>query len=295
MAKAKRRGLGKGLEALIPNMLSMDIVEENVEEERIHMLPIERIYPNVNQPRKNFNKEGLEELSNSIKVHGIIQPIIAIHEGKGYMIIAGERRYRAARNIGLKEIPCIIKNYKPKQLLEVSLIENLQREDLNIIEEAKAYEYLIERYKVTQDQLSEALGKSRSHVANTLRLLRLDKRIIDFIIDGKISAGHGRAVVSIKSHSNQYKVAEKIIEQGLSVRQVERLVKELASDYKNQEEKSITPNKGKDKDIFLVEIEEKLKSLFGTKVNITKGAKKGKIEIEYYNEDDLDRILSLLQ
>lgn len=291
MAKTKKRGLGKGLEALIPDMISLNIVEEKINDEKIQILSIDKIYPNPNQPRKNFDEGSMEELANSIKAYGIIQPIIVTEDAKGYMIIAGERRWRAAKTIELKEVPCIVKHYNEKQLLEVSLIENLQRQDLNVIEEAKAYEYLINQYKITQEQLSEALGKSRSYLANILRLLRLDKRVIDFIIEGKISGGHGRTILSIESNDNQYELAQKIISEGLSVRQVEELVKELNNTRKIDNK----IDKNKTKDVFLVEIEENLKSLFGTKVNIIKGAKKGKIEIEYYNEDDLERIISLLK
>ncbi|HDR5039329.1 TPA: ParB/RepB/Spo0J family partition protein [Bacillus anthracis] len=291
MTKTKRRGLGKGLEALIPDMISLNIVEEKINDEKIQILSIDKIYPNPNQPRKNFDEGGIEELANSIKAHGIIQPIIVTEDAKGYMIIAGERRWRAAKSIELKEVPCIVKHYNERQLLEVSLIENLQRQDLNVIEEAKAYQYLISQYKITQEQLSEALGKSRSYLANILRLLRLDKRVIDFIIEGKISGGHGRTILSIEPNDNQYELAKKIISEGLSVRQVEELVKEL----NNTTKKDNKIDKNKTKDVFLVEIEENLKSLFGTKVNIIKGAKKGKIEIEYYNEDDLERIIGLLK
>jgi len=290
MAKAKKRGLGKGLEALIPDMIGLSIMEENVHGERIQTIDIDKIHPNPDQPRKNFDKESIEELSNSIKAHGIIQPIIAVGDSEGYMIIAGERRWRAAKNIDLKEVPCIIKYYEGKQLLEISLIENLQRKDLNVIEEARAYRYLINKYNVTQEQLSEALGKSRSYIANILRLLKLDERVIDYIIEEKISGGHGRAILSIEPNENQYKLAQKIISENLSVRQVEQLVKNLT----NPVEKDKQQAKSKPKDAFLIEIEKNLKSLLGTKVNITKGAKKGKIEIEYYNEEDLERIINLL-
>ncbi len=288
MAKPRKRGLGKGLEALIPDMLNLNVVEEKVSEERIQMLPIDKIYPNPNQPRKFFNQENINELASSIKVHGIIQPIVVIKDKENYMIIAGERRIRAAKSIGLKEVPCIVKHYNKKQLLEIALIENLQRQDLNVIEEARAYQYLIDQYNVKQDELSEALGKSRSYISNILRLLRLDKRVSDLIIAGEISGGHGRAILSIKPKDSQYELAKKVIKESLSVRQVEKLVKEL-NNTENKEKKVEKP-----KDIFVVEIEENLRSLFGTKVNIVKGSKKSKIEIEYYNEDDLDRILNLL-
>lgn len=290
MAKAKKRGLGKGLEALIPDLISLDIVEENIDENKIQMLGLDKIYPNPNQPRKYFNEDSIRELSRSIKVYGIIQPIIVARDGDKYIIIAGERRWRASKNIGLEKVPCIVKDYTGKQLLEVALIENLQRKDLNAIEEAQAYKYLIEEYQVTQEELSEALGKSRSYIANILRLLKLDKRVIDYIIEGKMSAGHGRAIITVEPYENQYKLAKKIISEGLSVRQVEGLVKELAEGKKEVDRK----NKYQDKDPFIIEIEESLKSLFGTKVSIVKGVKKGKIEIEYYSEEDLERILQLL-
>lgn len=288
MAKPKKRGLGKGLEALIPDMVSLNVVEEKVDEDRIQMLPLDKIYPNPDQPRKFFNQDHLNELASSIKVHGIIQPIVVIQDKENYMIIAGERRVRAATSIGLKEVPCIIKNYNKKQLLEIALIENLQRQDLNVIEEARAYKYLIDQYNVKQDELSEALGKSRSYISNILRLLRLDERVSDFIVAGKITGGHGRAILGIKSDDNQYELAKKVIKENLSVRQVEKLVKEL-NNTENKKKKTEKP-----KDIFVVEVEENLRSLFGTKVNIVKGSKKSKIEIEYYNEDDLERILNLL-
>lgn len=291
MAKVKKRGLGKGLEALIPDLISLDTIEESSHENRIQMLETDKIYPNPNQPRKYFDEDGIVDLSNSIKVHGIIQPIIVAKDGGRYIIIAGERRWRAAKHIDLEEVPCIVKNYTGKQLLEVALIENLQRRDLNPIEEAQAYRYLINQYKVTQEGLSEALGKSRSYIANILRLLKLDKRVIDLIVKGQISAGHGRAIISIEPGENQYKLAEKIIDEGLSVRQVEQLVKELTNPIKSPPHRQ---NKYKAKDVFIIEIEESLKSLLGTKVSIVKGAKKGKIEIEYYNDEDLERILGLL-
>lgn len=290
MAKTRKRGLGRGLEALIPDMASLSIIEENVHDEKIQTIDIDKIYPNPDQPRKNFDEESIKELSNSIKTHGIIQPIIVVEDSEGYMIIAGERRWRAAKDIDLKEIPCIVKHYTGKQLLEVSLIENLQRRDLNVIEEAKAYKYLIDQYGVTQEQLSEALGKSRPYIANILRLLRLDERVIDYIIDEKISGGHGRAILGIESGENQYKLAQKVISEGLSVRQVEQLVKNLTSPIKRNKKQT----KEEPKDTFLIEIEKNLRSLLGTEVNIIRGTRKGKIEIEYYSEDDLERIISLL-
>lgn len=290
MSKVRKRGLGRGLEALIPDMIGLEMIEENVHDERVQIIDIDKIHPNPDQPRKNFDEKSMKELSESIKAHGIIQPIIVIEDSGEYMIIAGERRWRAAKDIELEGIPCIVKHYTGKQLLEISLIENLQRRDLNIIEEARAYRYLIDQYNITQEQLSEVLGKSRSYIANTLRLLRLDKRVIDYIVEEKISGGHGRAILGIESEENQYKLAQKVISESLSVRQVEQLVKNLA----NPAKKGKKEIKNKPKDAFLIEIEKNLRYLLGTEVNIIRGARKGKIEIEYYNEEDLERIISLL-
>ncbi|SNS54261.1 chromosome partitioning protein, ParB family [Anaerovirgula multivorans] len=286
---AKKKGLGKGLQALIPQLSRVDIVEEIVTEDSIKNININKIFPNEHQPRKDFNKEALQELAESIKLHGLIQPIVVIKKEDGYMIIAGERRWRAARNAELKEIPCIVKKHNEQQLMEISLIENIQREDLNIMEEAKAYKYIIDTYQVTQDQLGEALGKSRPYIANILRLLQLDNRVIGMIKEGKISAGHGRALLSIDNSDRQYEIAKKVEEEHLNVRQVEELMRNLSNSKKKEKE-----NK-KEKDFMLIKFEEDLKSFFGTKVNITKGRKKGKIEIEYYNDGDLERILSLLE
>lgn len=290
MTKAvKKKGLGRGLQALIPQLSGVEIVEEIVKEDSIKNININKIFPNENQPRKDFNKEALEELAESIKAHGLIQPIVVLEKEEGYMIIAGERRWRAARNAGLKELPCIVKKHNEQQLMEIALIENIQREDLNIMEEAKAYKYIIDTYKVTQDQLGEALGKSRPYIANILRLLQLDNRVIDMIKEGKISAGHGRALLSIDSGDKQFEIAKRIEEEHLNVRQVEELMRNLSNPNKKEKDKK------KEKDFMLVKFEEDLKRFFGTKVNITKGRKKGKIEIEYYNEGDLERILSLFE
>lgn len=286
---AKKKGLGKGLQALIPQLNRADIVEEIVTEDSIKKININKIFPNELQPRKDFNKEALQELAESIKLHGLIQPIVVIEKENGYMIIAGERRWRAARNAELKEIPCIVKKHNEQQLMEISLIENIQREDLNIMEEAKAYKYIIDTYQVTQDQLGEALGKSRPYIANILRLLQLDNRVIDMIKEGKISAGHGRALLSIDHGDRQYEIAKKVEAEHLNVRQVEELMRNFYNSKKKDKEKK------KEKDFMLIKFEEDLKNFFGTKVNITKGRKKGKIEIEYYNDGDLERILGLLE
>jgi ParB family chromosome partitioning protein len=255
MSKVKKRGLGRGLEALIPDMIGLDMIEENVHDEKVQIIDIDKIHPNPDQPRKNFDEKSMKELSDSIKAHGIIQPIIVTEDSGGYMIIAGERRWKAAKDMDLEGIPCIVKHYTGKQLLEISLVENLQRRDLNIIEEARAYRHLIDQYSITQERLSEVLGKSRSYIANTLRLLRLDKRVIDYIVEEKISGGHGRAILGIESEGNQYKLAQKVISESLSVRQVEQLVKNLT----NPVEKSKKEIKEEPKDTFLIEIEKNLR------------------------------------
>ena len=287
---SNKRGLGKGLQALIPQLSTMDIAEEVAKEDQIRKISINKIYPNKNQPRKIFNKESLEELAESIKRHGLIQPIVVIEKEEGFMIISGERRWRASRLIKLNEIPCIIRQHDERQLMEIALIENIQREDLNVIEEAKAYKYFIDTYNITQEELSEAIGKSRPYISNMLRLLNLDEKIIEMIKNMKITAGHGRALLGINDSEKQYEIAQKIENEKLSVRQVEQLVKNLTNTREEEKKK----NK-KTKDILIMEIEENLKRYFGTKVNIIEGRKKGKIEIEYYNDGDLDRILNLLE
>ena len=291
MAKLnKKKGLGRGLDALIPQIIHMNDVEEKISDNVVELININSIYPNKNQPRKDFEKEALLELAESIKKHGIIQPVIALKKDDGYMIIAGERRWRAAREAKLTEIPCIVKNYDEKKLIEVALIENIQREDLNIIEEALAYKYIIDKYEIKQDQLAEALGKSRPHVANTMRLLQLYGPVLDMIREGRISAGQGRALLAIKDEHKQYELALKIEQEQLNVRQVELLVKSLVSPEETKKEKV-----KKEKDFITKDIENSLKQILGTKVNIVKGNKRGKIEIEYYSEEEFERILEVLQ
>lgn len=285
----KKRGLGRGLEALIPQISHINDIEEKVSDNMVELISINKIYPNKNQPRKDFERETLLELAESIKKHGIIQPVIVLKKEEGYMIIAGERRWRAAREAMLTEVPCIVKNYDEKQLMEVALIENIQREDLNIIEEALGYKYLIEKYEIKQDQLAIALGKSRPHIANTIRLLQLHPTVLKMIIERRISAGQGRALLGIKDEKKQCELALKIEEQQLNVRQVELLVKAMTSPGNKE------PKVKKEKELILREIENNLKVQLGTKVNIIKGNKRGKIEIEYYSEDEFERILEILQ
>ena len=284
----KKRGLGRGLQALIPELKTMDLIEEVEDEEKIKKISINKIYPNKHQPRKNFNEETLKELADSIKIYGLIQPIVVTEREDGFMIISGERRWRAARIAELKEIPAIVTDYDERQLMEIALIENIQRDDLNAIEEANAYKYLMDTYKVKQEEIAEAVGKSRPYITNILRLLQLDNRIIEMIKNEEITPGHGKALLGIDDHNIQHELALKIINDKLSVRQIEELVRNLNKPIKKDK-------KEKPKDIFLLEIEENLKRFFGTKVNIVKGKKKGKIEIEYYNDEDLDRIVNLLE
>jgi len=274
---AKNR-LGKGLSALIPNNKTISSDKE------IMSLNINEIYRNKEQPRKIFDKEKLGVLSESIKNYGILQPIVVKKEEDGYMIIAGERRFRAAKMANLKEMPAVVKDLPIKDIMEIALIENLQREDLNAIEEAIAYKSLIENYKVTQEEISEAVGKSRPHITNTLRLLNLDDRVINLIEEGQITPGHGKALLRIENKNMQYEIALRIIKETLSVREVETL-------SKNMTDKKVVKNKKINKDPFIVNIEDKLRDVFGTKVNILKGKKKGKIEIEYYSDEELESIL----
>jgi len=279
----KHGGLGKGLGALIPE-------EKEEAKESVSKIDINLIRANEEQPRKYFDDEKIANLAQSIKEHGIIQPIILMKNGDFYTIVAGERRWRAAKSIGIKEVPAIVMEISNKQLLEISLIENIQREDLNPIEEAIAYKKLIEEFNITQEDLAAKLGKSRTAITNSMRLLNLDKRVQDYLIEGVISEGHGRAILGISDFDMQNEVAQKIIDEGLSVRQVEALIRQL-----NSEKKPQNKSKQKQQNPYINEIKEKLESYLGTKVQLTTNKKnKGKIEIEYYSTDDLNRILELL-
>lgn len=281
----KKSALGRGLGALIP-----EIEEENIIEEKyINEIEINKIFPNEDQPRKNFDDEKLAQLTASIKEHGIIQPIIVKREGEFYKIIAGERRWRAAKLAGLKKVPVIEKKLSELETMELSLIENLQRENLNPIEEALAYKQLIDEYKLTQDKIAEKLGKSRPSITNSMRLLNLDERVQTYIAEGTMSEGHGKVLLGLTDKEQQYEVSKKIIDENLSIRQTEELIKLLIKNRKK------TPAKKVSKDIYIKDIEEKLKSVLSTKVYITEGKNKSKIEIEYYSEDDLQRILNVFK
>lgn len=283
---SKKFGLGKGLNALIPN----DYEEIAVEKSSQTLISLNDIKANREQPRKSFDNEKILELSQSIKNHGIIQPLILKKKDDFYVIIAGERRWRAAKLAGLKEVPAIIMDITDRELLELSLIENIQREDLNPIEEGKAFKKLLEDFNLTQESLSETLSKSRTSITNTMRLLNLDDRVQDYIIDGVISEGHGRTLLGIKEKDIQYELAQKVIDDKISVRELEKIVRNI-TDIKN--EKKIE-EKIKDLSIYYKDIREKLENYFGTKVNIEKKKNKGKIEIEYYSEEDLQRILDII-
>ncbi|MBM7686044.1 MAG: ParB family transcriptional regulator, chromosome partitioning protein [Epulopiscium sp.] len=277
-----KRGLGKGLSALISDLPEESSVGQ------IKIVPINEIEPNKEQPRKNFDEEKLEELSQSIKEHGIIQPLIVKKQGGFYVIVAGERRWRAARMAGLSEVPVIIQDYSNDEVMEISLIENLQREDLNPIEEAKAYETLIHSFSLKQEEVAKRVGKSRSAIANTLRLLQLDESIQELLVRGSISEGHARALLALPGKEEQIIVVDKILKDNLSVRETEKLIKDILEKPRKKKKNEAMPP-------IFKEIENKMKNILGTKVQITKGRKKGKIEIEYYSDEDLERILYLIQ
>ncbi|WP_343345476.1 ParB/RepB/Spo0J family partition protein [Terrisporobacter petrolearius] len=279
----RSKRLGKGLSALIPE------INDEVDKKEIVQIKLSSIRPNKNQPRKEFDEDKIKALSDSIKNVGVLQPIVLKPTDEAnYMIIAGERRYRASIMAGKEEIPAVIKDIPVKDIMEIALIENLQREDLNAIEEALAYKSLIDNYKVTQEELSEAVGKSRPHITNTLRLLNLQKKVIKMIENGEITPGHGKALLRIENHDQQLEIANKIVKDDLSVRVVEEIAKKIISN------KQVKKSENKQKDIYIIDAEERLSNIFGTQVNISKGKKKGKIEIVYNNKDELNDILSMM-
>lgn len=283
-ATKRTNRLGRGLSALIPD------ISTEIDKKDIITIDLKSIYPNQDQPRRVFDEEKIKILSESIKNYGVLQPIVLKPDDKGkYMIIAGERRYRASKLARKSDIPAVIKDIPMKDIMEIALIENLQREELNPIEEALAYRSLIKNYEVTQEEISEAVGKSRPHITNTLRLLNLPQKIMDMIDQSQITAGHGKALLRVNDENLQLELANKVIAEELSVRATEALAKKICEDNIKE-----VPKKSKEKDVFIVDVEEKLRNIFGTKVNISKGKKKGKIEIEYYNEDDLNNIVSML-
>jgi len=290
----KRSGLGKGLDSLIPDNKSASKGGKKLEEfpEGITnevLLSIHKVEPNRDQPRRNFEEDTLLELADSIKQHGIIQPLIVQKKKDYYEIIAGERRWRAAKLAGLKEVPVIIKDYSAQQVVEIALIENIQRENLNPIEEAMAFKRLLEEFSLKQDEVAERVSKSRTAVTNSMRLLKLDEKVQQMIVDDMISTGHARTLLAIEDEKEQYTLAMKIFDEKLSVRETEKLVKSIKNPKPVKE-------KNKIEHMFIYQdLEEKMKSTFGTKVNINpKTDSKGKIEIEYYSQGELDRIFDLL-
>ena len=293
--KGLSKGLGKGLDSMIPDKIQevKDTYMEVQGQTKEILVDINKVEPNREQPRKVFNEDTLVDLAESIKQFGIIQPLIVQKQENHYSIIAGERRWRAARMAGLRQIPVIIKDYTPQEVLEIALIENIQREDLNPIEEAMAYQNLIKEFKLKQDELAERVSKSRAAIANSMRLLKLDARVQQMIVDDMISSGHARTLIAIEDKEQQYNIATHVFDRKLSVRETEKLVKKLLEGTKTVEKKNVLSEQ---EIIVLKSIEEKLKGIIGSKVSISKRQKnKGKIEIEYYSSDELERIVELLQ
>ena len=293
------RGLGKGLDSLIPNALgetktkketaAKSKTETTEGEEPQTLVKITKVEPNREQPRKNFDEDALQELADSIKQFGLLQPILVQDRKDYYEIIAGERRWRAAKLAGLKEVPVIIRNYTEQEIVEISLIDNIQLEYLNPIEEAQAYKRLLTEFHLKQDEVAERVSKSRAAVTNSIRLLKLNEEVQRMVVDEMISTGHARALLAVENPEEQYNLAQRIFDEKLSVRDVEKLVKNL--------HKPAKPKKVDDKTMQVIyqDIEEKLKQKLGRKVTVTsKGEGSGKIEIEFYNHEDLDRLLDVL-
>lgn len=294
MAKAAR-GLGKGLDSLIPaSVPKAEPAQETVKAEdnaQGTYVKITKVEPNREQPRKNFDEDALQELADSIKQYGIVEPLIVQDRKTHYEIIAGERRWRAAKLAGLKEVPVIVRNYTEQEIVEISLIENIQREDLNPIEEAQAYKRLLTEFNLKQDEVAERVSKSRTAVTNSMRLLKLCDEVQQMIIDDMITTGHARALISIEDPEQQYTIAQKVFDEKLSVRDVEKLVKNLNKPEKVKKE----PVTDKALEAVYQDLEEKLKQTLGTKVSIaSKGDGAGKLEIEFYTHDDLEKITDLL-
>ena len=294
----KKKRLGKGLDSLIPDNKSRKSVtsEKTVESKEdaaaksgVQVMKINEVEPNRDQPRKNFDEDALLELSDSIKQFGVLQPLLVRKRKDYYEIIAGERRWRAAKLAGVKEVPVIEKEYTDQEILEIGLIENIQRENLNPIEEAIAYKRLLEEFNLKQDEVAERVSKSRTAVTNSMRLLKLSDKVQQMIIDDMISTGHARALLAIDDPELQYTLANKIFDEKLSVRETEKLVKEIKNPKKPKEKKPVANS------FIYQDLEEKMKSVFGTKVSIaSKGKGKGKIEIEYYSDDELEHLFDMM-
>lgn len=306
-APKKNRGLGKGLDALFGDAevtlerkpaavnetqakvpAKADEKKEEPSAGGITYIDINDIKPNENQPRKTFDEEKLEELAASIAEHGLIQPVVLRKAGKGYEIVAGERRWRAARKIGIKELPCIIKELTDEENMLLAIIENMQREDLNPIEEAEGIKQMIDTYGLTQEQVSKSVGKSRPYIANCLRLLKLPAAVVGYVSDGELSAGHAKVLAGIDEEEKQIKLAEEVIKHGLSVRQLEKMAKEEKPAAKK-------PKKAAAKNANVKRVEEDLKAALGTKVTLNQKGSKGKIEIEFYSKEELERLIEMLK
>ena len=292
----KKKGLGKGLDSLIPEKSNKPLAKEPAEEKResesgsgIQMMKINMVEPNRDQPRKKFDEDAILELADSIKQFGVLQPLLVRKNKDYYEIIAGERRWRAAKQAGVKEVPVIVKEYTEQEIVEIGLIENIQRENLNPIEEAMAFKRLLEEFNLKQDEVAERVSKSRTAVTNSMRLLKLDERVQQMIVDDMISTGHARALLAIDDKDEQYNLANRIFDEKLSVRETEKLVKALKNPKKEVKVQ-------KQEHMFVYDnLEEHLKNIIGTKVSVNPKANgKGKIEIEYYSEEELERIYDLI-
>ena len=293
---AVRGGLGKGLDSLIPVAVT-ETESKKTENKKVEtttgaetFVNINQVEPNIEQPRKNFDEDSLTELADSIKQFGVIQPIVVQDRKDYYEIIAGERRWRAAKIAGLKQVPVIIKNYSKQEIVEISLIENIQREDLNPIEEAQAYKRLLTEFNLKQDEVAERVSKSRTAVTNSIRLLKLCDEVQQMVIDDMLSTGHARALIPVEDPEQQFALAQKIFDEKLSVREVEKLIKNLSKPEKEKKEKETN-----EYEFIYEDLANKLKEKLSTKVDISStGSGKGKIEIEFYSNEDLERIMDLL-
>ncbi len=299
---AMKKGLGKGLDSLIPDKVSTKpapkeaAAEKPVSEHAADavIMDIDKVEPNREQPRKKFDEDKLLELAESIRQFGVLQPLLVQERDDYYEIIAGERRWRAAKKAGVKEVPVVIKNLTEQEIMEISLIENIQREDLNPIEEALAYKRLLTEFNLKQDEVADRVSKSRTAVTNSMRLLKLGDQVQQMVIDEKLTTGHARALIVIEDPEKQLEIAEKIFDEKLSVRDTEKLVKNLQSEKKEkpEEKEKLDPKL----EAIYHDLEEQMKGILGTKVCINhKDSKKGKLEIEYYSQDELDRIIDLLR
>ncbi len=292
----RKSGLGKGLDSLIPNYYSEKTnshegTEDTEKKNEILSIKISKVEPNREQPRKQFDEDSLLELAESIKQYGVLQPLLVLQKDDYYEIVAGERRWRAAKLAGIKEIPVVIREYSQQQIVEISLIENIQREDLNPIEEAAAYKRLLEEFHLKQDEIADRVAKSRTAVTNSLRLLKLEEKVQEMLIDEMLTTGHARALLAITDPEQQVELANQIFDKKLSVRETEKLVKSMLSPEKRNEVKETSAE-----DAIYEKLEDKMKGIIGTKVTINrKKNHKGKIEIEYYSQEELERIIEIFE